>query len=563
MSEIFISYAHSTAAQAGKVAEALRSLGYDVWRDDELPAHRAFADVIEERLRLAKAVVVIWSEEAVNSQWVRSEASRARKDGKLIQLTIDNHRLPMPFEQIHCADLSAWSGDADAPEWRAVLVSVAELMGGGDAADAEMSTGIGARRDKSAPDARLEPGERPILERPNKPSIAVLPFKNMSADPEHEYFVDAISEDIVTALSRWHWFFVIASSSSFTYKGREIDVGRVGRELGVRYVLEGSVRKVANRVRVTAQLVDVADGAHIWADKFDRELVDVLTLQDEITEQAVAAIEPAMLHSEGVRRVHKSLTDFSALDCFYRGMWHLNTVSKEGYGRAVSLFREAIDRDPLLALGHIGLARILFGGAVFGWSSRPIEDLGDARAAAHVAIGLDNRDASAYYASSGASLYLGDHGAALGEARSAISLNPNYAHAQVRLGLVLIFSGRPAEAIAPIERCVRLSPYDPQLGVMLETLALAHYHAKHYDEAIVQATAAMHQNYARASSILAASLAQLGRIEEAGKALPRAPWAKASPQSPMAAPYADPAQLEHLRQGVELARSGIQPQAAP
>jgi adenylate cyclase len=286
--------------------------------------------------------------------------------------------------------------------------------------------------------------------------------------------------------------------------------------------------------------------------------VDLLALQDEITERVVAAIEPAMLHSEGVRAVRKSLADFSALDCFYRGMWHLNRMSKEGYEQALSLFSEAVRRDPELALGHIGLARILFGGAVFGWSVQPMEDLQRARGAAQTAIRLDPRDAYAYFACSGASLYLGDHGAALSEARTAVGLNANCAPAQVRLGQTLIFGGQPAEAIAPLERGMRLSPYDAQLGVMLESLALAHYQVRDYEQAIVRAREAMHQNYTRASVVLAASLAQLGRFDEALTALPPAPWNAGSPERPMAAPYANLADLEHMRSGVRLARRGNQ-----
>ncbi len=542
MSDVFISYARSTANKAADVAAALLSMGYDVWRDSEIPANRSFTDEIESRLALAKAVVVVWSAEAVKSQWVRSEADRARMQDKIVQLSIDGARLPMPFDQIECADLSCWSGDTEDPEWRKVLASVVELVN-----RSNQHSGT--------------PGQRPTLPAPDKPSIAVLPFKNIAVAKGGDYFTDAVTEDIVTALSRQHLFFVIASSSSFTYKGLDVDLGQVGRELGVRYILKGGIRKLDHRVRVTAQVVDASDGANIWADSFDRELVDLLALQDEITEQVVAAIEPALLQSEGVRVVRKSLADFTALDCFYRGMWQLNRVSKEGYDQALSLFSEAIRRDPELSLGHIGLARILFGGAVFGWSAQPMEDLGKARDEAQVAIRLDPRDAYGYFACSGASLYLGQHGAALSEARTAIGLNANCAMAQVRMGQALIFAGRPAEAIAPIERGMRLSPYDSQLGVMLDSLALASYLVGDYEQAIVHAREAMHQNFASASIVLAASLAQLGRLDEARIALPATRWNVGSPDRPMAAPYANPAHLEHLRQGVRLARAAGQLEA--
>jgi TolB-like protein/Flp pilus assembly protein TadD len=548
MSDVFISYARSTASQAQMVAEALRGLGYGVWLDDALPAHLAFADVIEERLQAAKAVVVIWSADAVNSQWVRSEANRAREDGKLIQVTIDGERLPMPFEQIHCADLSEWSGDPAAPEWKLVLSSIATLMNGAARPTERNGAPIGPA---------VKPGEGPRLSAPVRPSIAVLPFKNMSGDPEQEYLADAISEDIVTALSRWRWFFVIARHTCFRYKDRDVDVGLVGNELGVRYVLEGSVRKAGNRVRVTAQLVDTATGSNVWADQFNRDLVDVLALQDEITEQVVAAIEPAMLQGEGARAAHKSLTDFSGLDCFYRAMWHLNKLTEEGDNEALGLFREAIRRDPELSLGHIGLARVLYGRAIFGLSDQPNETLREARAAAQTAIGLDARDAYGYFAYAGASLYLADHRAALDNAQRAITLNPNFAYGHYRLGQVLVFGGRPAEAIAPIERSLRFSPYDPQLGLMRETLALANYQARDYEAAVNHATAAVHTNDSSGSAVLAASLARLGRTEEAAEAFKRSRrWSRPSTARPLAAPYADPAQREHLREGLRLAGAG-------
>jgi TolB-like protein len=401
-----------------------------------------------------------------------------------------------------------------------------------------------------------KPGERQIIARPSKPSIAVLPFKNMSGD-DQEYLADAITDDIVAALSRWRWFFVIATASSFTYKDKGVEVGRIGDELGVRYILEGSVRRNGPRVRVTAQLIDTTNDSTLWADRLDRFVVDALALQDEITEQVVTAIAPAMLHSEGARVVRDSLTSFTALDCFYRGMWHLNKVSRGGYLEALTLFEEAILIDPDLALGHIGLSRILYGGAIFGWSLEPTADLQRARSAARTAIRLDAQDSVAYYACSGASLYLGDHGASLNEARTAIELNPNFALAQVRLGQVLLFSGRPAEAIDPIERGVRLSPYDPQLAVTLEVLALAHYQAGNYEQAVRHARAAMHQSSSSASVLLAASLAQLGRLEEAARAMPRTRWRGGSTERPVTAPYADPAFAEHLRRGVRLAREAI------
>lgn len=394
---------------------------------------------------------------------------------------------------------------------------------------------------------------RRSLPLPAKPSIAVMPFHNMSGDPEQEYFVDAVSEDIVMALSRWRWFFVIARDSSFAYKDRGVDPGRIGEELGVRYILEGSVRRAGQRVRVTALLLEAATGAHLWADTFDREMVDIFRLQDEITEQVVGAIEPAMLHSEGARIARKNVGDLTAFDCFQRGMWRLNQVSEEGYHAALDLFRQAIERDPDLALAHIGLARALYGGAVYGWSQNSKDDLLAAYDSAHTAIRLDPRDAYGHFAASGAALYLGRHREALEEARKTIALNANFAFGHFRLGQVLVYSGRAREAIAPIERSLRYSPYDPQLGPMHRMLSLAHFHAGDYEEAVGHAEAAIRLNDVAAARLLAAALYRLGRIEEAAKAYPLE--ARGALRARMGAPlpYANQADRQALAEAVRLA----------
>ena len=406
------------------------------------------------------------------------------------------------------------------------------------------------------PLAPAEP-ERPALPLPEHPSIAVLPFLNISGDPEQEYFADAITEDLTTALCRWRWFFVIARNSAFAYKGRAVDVKRIGQELGVRYLLEGSVREVGSRVRITAQLIDTADATHIWADKFDRDLVDILALQDEITELVVAAIEPAMLRREGVRVARKNVKDTTALDCFYRGMWRLNEVSLDGYHQAIAAFREAVARDPTLALGHIGLSRILYGGAIYNWSTDPDRDLQEAYDAATAGIRLDPTDAYGHFALSGAALFLARHAEALDAAQRAVALNPNFAFGYNRLGQVLIHVGRPAEAIEPLERCLRHSPFDPQLGLMLSALALAHYQARDYAEACVQARASAQHGYQPSVALLGASLARMGRLDEARRVMPPDFLAVTARQASRFAPYLNPADRDHLLEGLALTGMGV------
>ena len=384
---------------------------------------------------------------------------------------------------------------------------------------------------------------------PDKPSIAVLPFKNLGGDPEQEYFADAVTNDIVSALSRWRWFFVIDRDSTFAYKNRDVDTGRVSAELGIRYVLRGSVRKAGSRLRVTAQLIDALDGQVLWTDKFDRGVDDIFQVQDEITEHVVTAIEPAILRGEGARTSRKKPTHFSSLDFFYRGMWHFNRMSEEDDLAALALFETVIAREPELPLGYIGLARVLYSRSVLGWSDQPMLDLQRSREAARTAIRLDALDAHGYFASSGASLYLGDHRTALEDARRANLLNPNFGYGNYRLGQVLIFSGSPADAIAPIERSIRLSPYDPQITLMIDTLALAFYQSQEYGRAADIAHSAVGMGHVRGNYIVAAALAMQGSMAPALEAFTRYSEAPARKTRAMAAPYADPALREHLRQG--------------
>jgi adenylate cyclase len=271
VSDIFISYARSTAATAELVGDRLRALGYSVWRDDELPAHRAYADVIEAQLRAAKAVVVIWSADAARSEWVRSEADRARAERKLVQATVDGSPLPMPFDQIQCASLVNWSGNPDVAGWRTVLASVAALTGAASEAEAQVAA--------TGPD------------RPAEIILAVLPFDNLSTDPEMQFFSDGVSEEIIQRLSRGAGLKLIGRTSSFQFRGeRKADAGRA---LNCSHVLDGSIRRAAGRARISAHLVETSSGTTLWSDRYDRGLEDVFAVQDDISEHIAGALNLA------------------------------------------------------------------------------------------------------------------------------------------------------------------------------------------------------------------------------------------------------------------------------
>jgi TolB-like protein len=271
MTDIFISYARSTATQAKAVAEGLRSAGYDVWRDDQLPAHRAYAEVIEEQLRSARAVIVLWSEDAVRSQWVRAEADLARNIGNLVQVSFGKVMPPLPFNQIQCADLSGWTGAPEHPNWRIVLGSVAALAGAGP-----RPTSPSVRATVPA----TQTGET---------ILAVLPFENLSNDPELLYFSDGVSEDILGRISRGSRLKVIGRTSSFQFRGA--DKARAASALGATHIVDGSVRRAGTKVRITAELTEAAGGAALWSQRFDRSLEDIFAVQDEISEAVARALD--------------------------------------------------------------------------------------------------------------------------------------------------------------------------------------------------------------------------------------------------------------------------------
>jgi adenylate cyclase len=334
MSDIFISYARSTEFEAKRIAAALRALGYGVWRDDELPAHRAYAEVIEERLKAAKAVVVVWSAEAARSQWVRAEANVAREAGTLVQLKLDDTVPPLPFNEIQCADMIGWTGDADALGWRKVVASVAEL--------------IGATPAGSTPSAAIR-----------SLSICVLPFANVSDDPQQDYFSDGISEDIITDLSKVAALFVVARNTAFRFKGKTPDIGQLAAQLGVSHVVEGSVRKAGKRVRISAQLIDGATGGHLWAERYDRDLTDIFALQDEISEAIVGALKLKLLPEEKGAIERRGTSSVEAYNLYLMARQHSLASSEADTRRnetIARLCRRAVEIDPGYALAWALLA---------------------------------------------------------------------------------------------------------------------------------------------------------------------------------------------------------------
>jgi TolB-like protein/Tfp pilus assembly protein PilF len=350
---------------------------------------------------------------------------------------------------------------------------------------------------------------------PDKPSLAVLPFQNMTGDAEQDYFVDGIVEEITTAISRLPWLFVIARNSSFTYKGRAVDVKQVAHELGVRYVLEGSVRKAGNRVRITGQLIDTATGAHIWADRFDGALDDIFELQDQVSSSVAGAIEPKLRQSEIERAIRKPTERLDAWDLYLRALVQVRQYTPKGWREAICSLRKALALDP----GCAPAAGLFAWCRVFQRAGDliSVEEVAQGARLARQAIETGREDPDALWMGGWAiAILAGEHATGLGAIERALELNPNSALAWNFCGWIQSMFQRQDLAIEALQRAMRLSPLDPQRWMFEGGLAQTHLFAGRYEEAIQWADRALQENM-RATAILrlkAAACGQLGRIEE-------------------------------------------------
>jgi len=500
MSHVFISYARADEPMAMLIADELRGDGFEVWRDDELPAHRPYAEVIEERINGAKAVVVLWSAEAAKSHWVRAEADSARTALTLVQASLDGTVPPMPFNQIQCADLKAWNGERTAAGWRKLVASVAQLAG-------------------TAPD----PSPR---EATGAVSICVLPFQNMSGDAEQEYFSDGISEDITTDLSKVSALEVIARNTAFTFKGQSVNVCEAARKLGVTHVLEGSVRKAGDRVRITAQLIDGRSGGHLWADRYDRDLTDIFTIQDEISKAIVKALKLKLLPEE-TKAIEQRGTQSPEAYNFYllaRQYWitgNIGDMRREE--RVMRICGRAVEIDPyyarawaLLAMAHSNLR----------YAFRCEVD--DGYAAAHAALTVDPSIAEAHLPMVRRLEDRGLYAEADAEMEAALLLDPESWEVNKEAARVLMRQGRLEDAAAHLEKAVSQIPSDVHAWARLVTL----YHAlgdraaqkAAAEMAVTQAEQVLAQDPSNGAvlSFGAGALASLGQLDRARDWMERA-----------------------------------------
>lgn len=362
-----------------------------------------------------------------------------------------------------------------------------------------------------------------------KPSIAVLPFDNMSGDPDQEYFSDGITDDIISALSKFHWSFVIARSSSFAYRGGSVDAKRIARELGVRYILAGSVRRSANRVRINAQLIDAVADYHLWAERYDREIRDIFEVQDEITQRIVSTVGPELVSAETQRARRKSPDKLDAWDCVMRASGHLYCFAKKDNAEAQRLLQKAVEIHPnsAMAFSHLAMSHLI--DVSFGWTEVPAESMAEAERAAKKAIALDDRDAFAYTQLGAVERFQSKFEDAFASFEKALELNPNLAFAYGMFGYALAVAGDSERAVIQINKAIRLSPNDPMMPMWFGILAIAAFVAKRYGEAAEWARKAVkgRPDFAPIHRMLASSCAQSGKLDEAraaiGKVLEAAP----------------------------------------
>ncbi len=364
-----------------------------------------------------------------------------------------------------------------------------------------------------------------VLVPPDKPSIAVLPFTNISGDPEQEYFADGITEDLITALSKIRWFFVIARNSTFVYKGRSVDIKDVGRQLGVRYVLEGSVRKAGNSIRISAQLIEAASNRHVWAERYDRDIGDIFALQDEMTATIVTAIEPELGNAERERAMRKPPDNLDAWSLYQRALWHNYRFSETDLHLAKKHFKDAIAADPKFAQAHAGLAHICYWMGLFGMAPDLDGALNEGLEAARRAVSLDDEEPLAHFAMGRVQTLRRQYDIAIAEFHRAIELNASFAHAHYGLGWALTLCGRPAEALTSMDTALRLNPRDPSVFTYYGGRAVALLfvgRAEEAAEAAWRSTRGGMTNVHLPHALEAAILAHLGRDREAAAAMARA-----------------------------------------
>jgi TolB-like protein/Flp pilus assembly protein TadD len=468
--DIFLSYNREDQATARQYAEGFERDGFSVWWDATLRSGEAYDQVTEKALREAKAVVVLWSKKSVGSRWVRAEATLADRNRTLVPAMIEPCERPIMFELTQTADLSHWNGDASDSTWRAFLADVRRFTGSG-------SPEIAPAMPPPAPvvSHRAQP-------RDDRPSLAILPFTNRSGERDDDVFADGMVEDLIAALSLSGEIKVIAQSATIVYRKNVSDLRTIGRELGVRYLLEGNVRRVGAALRVTAQLVEADTGAIRWLQKFDRPLTDLAALQEQLITEVAGHLGVQVERAE-MEKVLKKPGDLTAWETVMRAMAVYGRLSNEGLRAGIADARKAVAVAPDYALAHAVLASQL-GNLYMTMGGRDEALAREGRVHAQRALLLDGSDPTVLTTVGLCMGLIGSWREALGHAQRAVDLNPNIALCRVNLSLVLVHFNRPDDAITHIDAAAILAPRGYQTYLTLGYKALAHYQAGRFEQAL-------------------------------------------------------------------------------
>ena len=549
MTDVFISYKRENLAAVGRLVEALRAEGVGVWWDQDIPPNAAWEATIEAALAAAKLVIVAWSPASVASENVKAEARRARTQGRLLQVFVEVCEPPLFFGERQGVDLQHWSGATSDPAFRTVLDAIRDRV-------TVPLIPTAATHAPSADDARATDVPAAPL---SKPSIAVLPFTDMTGARGEDYFADGMVEEIATALSRFPSLFVNASGSNAAYREAARNLKAIGRELGVRYLLEGSVRKSGTAVRISVKLVDATDGAQLWAERFDGTLDDVFALQDTVANAAASQIEPSIEAAEIRRAQARPTEDPGAYELWLQGLRLLRTYGREPLQEACALFDEAIARDPgyALALGSASFCHSLL--LPMGFSDDPEADRKVALDFAQRALRNAGDDPQVLAWVSAATAHCGgDIVAADAMIDRALKRNPGSSFTWYFSGWLNMYSGRHPTAIEHFKTSLRLDPRTPDRANILNGMAWALIGLHRFEEAISQHREAA-QLLAGHDGIrigLCVSYAHLGRIAEAKSTLRTVP---AATFETMIGAFRDPDLIALARSGVALARADATP----
>ena len=527
---IFLSYASQDADAASRICEALRAAGLEVWFDkNELTGGDAWDQKIRKQIKECTLFIPIISantnareEGYFRLEWkLAVDRSHLMADHKAFFLPViwgdvveTTAHVPDKFRERQWSRLYDDKSISDFATRVQQIVSTPGVAAP-QTSSASLVPSIAANLASASDTLLTSP-----LSLPDKPSIAVLAFDNMSGDPDQVYFTDGIVEDIITALSRFRQLFVIARNSSFSYKGKNVDVKQVGRELGVRYVLEGSVRKSGNRVRITGQLIDATTGANLWADKFDGDLADIFDLQDEVTASVVCAIIPKLDEAEIARAKRKPTESLAAYEYYLHGLAVVDIMTGEANAEALRLFYKAIELDPEFALAYALAAHCIVFRKILRLMADPVEDVFESRRLTRRAIDLGKDDAVVLAFASFALAYVnGDLDEADAACNRALALNTNVALAWAAGGLVKIGLGDAELGISHVASAMRLSPCDPHISWWHHFTAYGHFFLGRYEEAVKWEEKALSYfpDVPMCLSLQAANLAMAGRFEESRK----------------------------------------------